>query len=101
MTMDILKAATITSIIEPELLKFDKEGIKIAKEDYGACLLGSINLTTLIRDPFTAEAHLDVVDDGLRVGGEALGCCGVRHALRLCPVNTPCQYSSAQNRRES
>ncbi|WP_374384683.1 adenosylcobalamin-dependent ribonucleoside-diphosphate reductase [Dongia sp.] len=27
---------------------------------YGACLLGSINLTTLIRDPFTAEAHLDV-----------------------------------------
>ncbi|WP_374311310.1 adenosylcobalamin-dependent ribonucleoside-diphosphate reductase [Dongia sp.] len=27
---------------------------------YGACLLGSINLTTLIQDPFTAEAHLDL-----------------------------------------
>lgn len=34
MTMDILKAATTTSIIEPELLKFDKEGIKITKEDF-------------------------------------------------------------------
>jgi ribonucleoside-diphosphate reductase alpha chain len=27
---------------------------------YGACLLGSINLTTLIRDPFSADAHLDL-----------------------------------------
>ncbi|WP_374654848.1 LAGLIDADG family homing endonuclease [Dongia sp.] len=27
---------------------------------YGACLLGSINLTTLIQEPFTAEAHLDL-----------------------------------------
>ena len=27
---------------------------------YGACLLGSINLTKLIRDPFTAEAALDL-----------------------------------------
>jgi ribonucleoside-diphosphate reductase alpha chain len=27
---------------------------------YGACLLGSINLTTLIQDPFTAEARLDL-----------------------------------------
>jgi ribonucleoside-diphosphate reductase alpha chain len=27
---------------------------------YGACLLGSINLTTLIRDPFSPEAHLDL-----------------------------------------
>jgi len=27
---------------------------------YGACLLGSINLTTLIRAPFTPEAHLDI-----------------------------------------
>ncbi len=26
---------------------------------YGACLLGSINLATLIRDPFTPAAHLD------------------------------------------
>ncbi len=27
---------------------------------YGACLLGSINLTTLIREPFTPNAHLDL-----------------------------------------
>jgi ribonucleoside-diphosphate reductase alpha chain len=27
---------------------------------YGACLLGSINLTTLIREPFAASAHLDL-----------------------------------------
>jgi ribonucleoside-diphosphate reductase alpha chain len=27
---------------------------------YGACLLGSINLTTLIREPFGADAHLDL-----------------------------------------
>jgi ribonucleoside-diphosphate reductase alpha chain len=26
---------------------------------YGACLLGSVNLARLVRDPFTAEAHLD------------------------------------------
>lgn len=26
---------------------------------YGACLLGSINLARLVRDPFTPEAHLD------------------------------------------
>src|SRR5262247_819122 len=26
---------------------------------YGACLLGSINLTTLIREPFSPNAHLD------------------------------------------
>ncbi|MDE8350242.1 MAG: adenosylcobalamin-dependent ribonucleoside-diphosphate reductase [Acidocella sp.] len=26
---------------------------------YGACLLGSINLATLVRDPFTPQAHLD------------------------------------------
>lgn len=26
---------------------------------YGACLLGSINLAALVRDPFTAKAHLD------------------------------------------
>src|SRR5690606_15493102 len=26
---------------------------------YGACLLGSINLTTLIADPFTPQASLD------------------------------------------
>ncbi len=29
---------------------------------YGACLLGSINLTTLIRDPFSPEAHLDLAE---------------------------------------
>ncbi|HWT96860.1 MAG TPA: adenosylcobalamin-dependent ribonucleoside-diphosphate reductase [Terriglobales bacterium] len=36
---------------------------------YGACLLGSINLTTLIRDPFTETAHLDAaaLDDLVRV----------------------------------
>src|SRR5881394_1374341 len=27
---------------------------------YGACLLGSLNLTTLIRDPFSVAAHLDL-----------------------------------------
>lgn len=27
---------------------------------FGACLLGSLNLTRFIRDPFTPEAHLDV-----------------------------------------
>ena len=27
---------------------------------YGACLLGSINLAALVRDPFTAEARLDL-----------------------------------------
>jgi ribonucleoside-diphosphate reductase alpha chain len=27
---------------------------------YGACLLGSINLTTLIREPFSPDAHLDL-----------------------------------------
>lgn len=27
---------------------------------YGACLLGSINLARLVRDPFTAEARLDI-----------------------------------------
>ncbi len=26
---------------------------------YGACLLGSVNLARLVRDPFTQEAHLD------------------------------------------
>ena len=26
---------------------------------YGACLLGSINLATLVREPFTPEAHVD------------------------------------------
>ena len=26
---------------------------------YGACLLGSINLAALVREPFTAEAHVD------------------------------------------
>ncbi|WP_416897586.1 MAG: adenosylcobalamin-dependent ribonucleoside-diphosphate reductase [Minwuia sp.] len=26
---------------------------------YGACLLGSVNLAALVREPFTAEAHLD------------------------------------------
>ena len=26
---------------------------------YGACLLGSINLTKFIRDPFTEQAHFD------------------------------------------
>ncbi|MEO8714798.1 MAG: adenosylcobalamin-dependent ribonucleoside-diphosphate reductase [Acetobacteraceae bacterium] len=26
---------------------------------YGACLLGSINLTRLVRDPFTPDAHID------------------------------------------
>lgn len=36
---------------------------------YGACLLGSINLTTLIRDPFEETAHLDVaaLDELVRV----------------------------------
>jgi len=36
---------------------------------YGACLLGSINLTTLIRDPFEETAALDVaaLDDLVRV----------------------------------
>jgi len=36
---------------------------------YGACLLGSINLTTLIRDPFEETAHLDAaaLDDLVRV----------------------------------
>src|SRR6185369_2636116 len=36
---------------------------------YGACLLGSINLTTLIRDPFEEAAHLDVaaLDELVRV----------------------------------
>ena len=29
---------------------------------YGACLLGSINLTTLIREPFTPDAHLDLAE---------------------------------------
>src|SRR5689334_9942148 len=29
---------------------------------YGACLLGSINLTTLIREPFGASAHLDLAE---------------------------------------
>ena len=28
---------------------------------YGACLLGSINLATLVRDPFTEAAHVDEV----------------------------------------
>ncbi|CFX17071.1 Ribonucleoside-diphosphate reductase [Candidatus Filomicrobium marinum] len=27
---------------------------------FGACLLGSLNLTQFIRDPFTADAHLDI-----------------------------------------
>ena len=27
---------------------------------YGACLLGSINLAALVRDPFTEAAHLDL-----------------------------------------
>ena len=31
---------------------------------YGACLLGSLNLARLVRDPFTAQARLDL--DGLR-----------------------------------
>jgi ribonucleoside-diphosphate reductase alpha chain len=36
---------------------------------YGACLLGSINLTTLIRDPFEATARLDseALDELVRV----------------------------------
>jgi ribonucleoside-diphosphate reductase alpha chain len=36
---------------------------------YGACLLGSINLTTLIRDPFESTARLDVeaLDELVRV----------------------------------
>jgi ribonucleoside-diphosphate reductase alpha chain len=36
---------------------------------YGACLLGSINLTTLIRDPFEETAHLDAaaLDELVRV----------------------------------
>ncbi|HVI87890.1 MAG TPA: adenosylcobalamin-dependent ribonucleoside-diphosphate reductase [Dongiaceae bacterium] len=36
---------------------------------YGACLLGSINLTTLIRDPFEETAHIDVaaLDELVRV----------------------------------
>jgi ribonucleoside-diphosphate reductase alpha chain len=36
---------------------------------YGACLLGSINLARLVRDPFTAQASLDVaaLDDLVRV----------------------------------
>ena len=36
---------------------------------YGACLLGSINLATLVRDPFDAQARLDeaALDDLVRV----------------------------------
>ncbi len=33
---------------------------------YGACLLGSINLAALVREPFTDEAHLDC-DELLRI----------------------------------
>jgi len=29
---------------------------------YGACLLGSINLAALVRDPFTPDAHIDDVE---------------------------------------
>ena len=31
---------------------------------YGACLLGSLNLAALIREPFTANAHLDEAEFG-------------------------------------
>ncbi len=35
---------------------------------YGACLLGSINLARLVRDPFTAHAHIDEAELANLVG---------------------------------
>jgi ribonucleoside-diphosphate reductase alpha chain len=41
---------------------------------YGACLLGSINLAALVKEPFTAEAHIDIaeLDELVRVAVRAM-----------------------------
>ncbi|HEY4344348.1 MAG TPA: adenosylcobalamin-dependent ribonucleoside-diphosphate reductase [Parvibaculum sp.] len=41
---------------------------------YGACLLGSINLAALVKEPFTGEAHIDEaeLDDLVRVAVRAM-----------------------------
>jgi ribonucleoside-diphosphate reductase alpha chain len=71
--------ATIAAIVEqdeedvfdvqiPGINAFDANGFYVhncgeqALPPYGACLLGSINLAALVRDPFTATARLDTAE---------------------------------------
>jgi ribonucleoside-diphosphate reductase alpha chain len=52
----------------PGINAFDANGLYVHNcgeqplPPYGACLLGSINLATLVRDPFTPQARLDMAE---------------------------------------
>ena len=63
---------------------------------YGACLLGSVNLATLVRQPFTPEAALD--EDAL----ERLTATAVRmldNAIAVSRFPLPAQEEEAKNKR--
>src|SRR5262249_23615218 len=58
--------ADVFDVEVPGINAFDANGIYVHNcgeqplPPYGACLLGSINLASLVLDPFTAEARLDL-----------------------------------------
>ncbi|MCC1481245.1 adenosylcobalamin-dependent ribonucleoside-diphosphate reductase [Roseibaca sp. Y0-43] len=64
---------------------------------YGACLLGSINLARLVRDPFTAKASLDMaaLDDLVRVAVRMMD--NVVDASRF-PLDAQAQEAQAKRR---
>jgi len=55
---------------------------EIPLQPYGACDLGSVNLTTLVREPFSEDAHLDdaalrrLVQSGVRMLDNNIDCSG-------------------------
>ena len=59
---------------------------------YGACCLGSVNLATLVRDPFTRAASLD---------GESLGSTTATAVRLLDNVLEATRYPLARQRREA
>ncbi len=63
---------------------------------YGACLLGSINLTRLVRDPFSPEAHLDL-DELTRLVGIAVRM--MDNAIDVSNFPLPAQAEEAKAKR--
>jgi ribonucleoside-diphosphate reductase alpha chain len=63
---------------------------------YGACLLGSLNLTTFVRDPFTPQARLDLqaIDRVIPIAVRMLD-----NAIDASRMPLPQQYEEARAKR--